>query len=1210
MSSNTGCARSTLKKSMLWTGAITILLVISSLAFAQESSTGNVSGTVTGPRGASVSGADITLTTRLTGQTTKTTTSPAGTYALRDLVPGEYILHVEAKGFQPADLLLRIQAASTATGDVKLQRLVAAGPVLVNTETPEVRGAVTSSQMEQIPTDRGGLDLTRLEPGVQLLDGRLLAPSKSALAATSIVGRNGRTTRMQVDGLDITDETVGATTTNLPVGGVQEVRVSQSLLPLSSGLTSAGLVNVITKSGANDIHGQFFGNFRDKAVGVAKFPGELNNSDNSYSREVFGGNVGGAWKKDKLFYFLSGEYFKQDLDTPVVFNAPFDGIKGSYKTPFHQTELAGRLDYKLSARSQLFYRFTYDNGSVVNAFGGSNFQPFKSRDNTPGNAVGFDFTRGSTIHSIRFAYNRFSNNITDAVLGAGVFDPAPGVSLNFGGGSGFASGPDPQAPQKTIQANTEGRYDVSKTYGGHTLRAGVVVNRISNLITANLFGLEPQVGSDTNPATVLLAGIGPFAGGASNPLNYPVDSISLGNGFDCFSEKSAAGSSCGGFSDTRIQAYAGDTWKVRPNLSATIGVQYVRDTGRTDSDLPAIPCSAVAASYGALAPCSGSDSLLNHFGGVPGLGNRVRQPNLNFAPQFGLAWDPGKSGRSVVRAGIGVYYDNNVFRNVLPDRVSRLASGAFHAQANDPCGSHGEVIFPGNIAQAAAGLCGQPIGSVVTQIADLQNAYQAANAVLTSASPNPSYLGQSLSSQQGLLAPNYQTPRSVQMNIGFQKQMWTTTVLSVDYLRNVGTHYLIGYDTNHVGDASHLDQNAAIHAINDTLAGNPLSSACLPAARAGASSQTAVNCYLTAVPGAGISDFAAHGLDSGGQYLGGLPASVFGLTPNTGSPASDNGAAFPGINPLVGRNTMFFPAGRSLYSGVQVSLRSTITSPMRGVRDGSLQVSYTHSSFRSNIAGGLGDQELLPLAVDFNHPIAFFGSASQDRKDQISLASFLDVRYGARLGVIAHFASPLPQTLFLPASDGASGEIFRTDVTGDGAFGGQSQNGASAYGDILPGTNIGSFGRAVKAKDLNNIIRMYNSNFGNQLTPAGAALVAAGLFSRSQLIQLGANAPAITPAPADNPSLAWLRTFDVTLSRPLKIGDRFVLEPGVSAFNVLNFANFDGPGNRLLGVLNGTVGTLNGTTKTERATNRIGLGSGAYSLGAPRQIQFGLKVTF
>ena len=110
----------------LWAGTIAVLLVISSLAHGQDSSTGNVSGTVTGPRGASVSGADLTITNKLTGQAARTTTSPAGTYAVRDLIPGEYILHVEAKGFQPADLLIRIQAAATATGDVKLHRVARA----------------------------------------------------------------------------------------------------------------------------------------------------------------------------------------------------------------------------------------------------------------------------------------------------------------------------------------------------------------------------------------------------------------------------------------------------------------------------------------------------------------------------------------------------------------------------------------------------------------------------------------------------------------------------------------------------------------------------------------------------------------------------------------------------------------------------------------------------------------------------------------------------------------------------------------------------------------------------------------------------------------------------------------------------------------------------------------------------------------------------
>ena len=105
--------------------------------------------------------------------------------------------------------------------------------------------------------------------------------------------------------------------------------------------------------------------------------------------------------------------------------------------------------------------------------------------------------------------------------------------------------------------------------------------------------------------------------------------------------------------------------------------------------------------------------------------------------------------------------------------------------------------------------------------------------------------------------------------------------------------------------------------------------------------------------------------------------------------------------------------------------------------------------------------------------------------------------------------------------------------------------------------------------------------------------------------------PPSPPLPADNVSLEWLRTFDLTLARARSsIGDRFVLEPSVSAFNVLNFANFDGPGNRLSGALNGTLGSVNGTSASERATNRIGPGSGVYSLGAPRQIQFGVRLTF
>ena len=254
------------------------------------------------------------------------------------------------------------------------------------------------------------------------------------------------------------------------------------------------------------------------------------------------------------------------------------------------------------------------------------------------------------------------------VQAADVFNPAPGISLNFGRRLGIRQWPQPASAsedecRRTLRAGTTS----PRLLGGHTLRFGVAVNRISNLISAHLFGLAPQVGSDTGLAVDRVrCSCGPFAGGASNPLNYPVDSITLGNGFNCFSENSGRGSPCGGFSDTRMQAYVGDTLEGslqhdRYHRSA------IRSRYRTSiSDLPAIPCSAVAASYGLRPLALAAIFCRITSGEFPVSADRMRQPNLNFAPQFGLAWDPGKSGRSVVRAGIGMYYDNNVFRTVLP----------------------------------------------------------------------------------------------------------------------------------------------------------------------------------------------------------------------------------------------------------------------------------------------------------------------------------------------------------------------------------------------------------------------------------------------------------------------------------------------------------------------------------------------------------------
>ena len=211
--------------------------------------------------------------------------------------------------------------------------------------------------------------------------------------------------------------------------------------------------------------------------------------------------------------------------------------------------------------------------------------------------------------------------------------------------------------------------------------------------------------------------------------------------------------------------------------------------------------------------------------------------------------------------------------------------------------------------------------------------------------------------------------------------------------------------------------------------------------------------------------------------------------------------------------------------------------------------------------------------------------------------------------------------MFLPNS-GNPGEIFRSDVTGDGTV-----------GDVVPGSNVGSFGRSITASSLNGFINSYNSAGANQLTPAGAALVSAGLFTQQQLAKLGAVTPSLQTAPPGNVGLSPRFTTDMYFSwllHPNKLihglGERVVIEPQIALFNVFNFQNFDPGGNTLNGVLSGTVGSANGTTRFNQAgcdpasapqlctgrTNLVapGSASGVNWYGVPRQWQFGVKLTF
>src|SRR2546426_241980 len=316
---------------------ILVLLIVLGVAFsvgtaqlaAQATiSTGSIQGTIMDQQGGVVPSAKVTITNKATGQKIAPEVMSSGTYSSGALLPGDYLVRVEVPGFKAVEMKVNVQVGVVTSGNISLEVgssstviTVETSTVQVNSEQVAVQGVVTTQQIEQLSINgRNFLDLAQLEPGVQIQDGGNFDPTKNGFSSISFGGRFGRTARIEVDGVDISDETVGTTTQNISPSAIEEFQISQSSLDLSTELTSSGAVNIVTRSGTNDWHGEGFYLFRDKRAGFANFPG---GQDLPFQRNHYGGRFGGPVWKDKVFFFLNAEHIKQDAFTPVTAPDPF-----------------------------------------------------------------------------------------------------------------------------------------------------------------------------------------------------------------------------------------------------------------------------------------------------------------------------------------------------------------------------------------------------------------------------------------------------------------------------------------------------------------------------------------------------------------------------------------------------------------------------------------------------------------------------------------------------------------------------------------------------------------------------------------------------------------------------------------------------------------------------------------------------------------------
>jgi hypothetical protein len=1151
-------------------GVLILLLASAGVSFGQRL-TGGISMRVTDPQGNAVPNVKAIVLSKEHGTKVEVTGTNEGEVTVADLAPGEYEVAIQHEGFRKTTVTLTVRIGVNTSLDIHLEVgsvsesiIVEASSVTVDTSKSTVQGVIEAAQIDQLPLNgRNFLDLAQMAPGVQVVDGGTFDPTKNQFAGVSVGGRSGRSTRIQVDGVDITDETVGTTVMNLTNESIEEFGIAQSSLDVSTDLTSTGAINIISRSGSNDIHGSGFGFWRrsDFAANNGALD-VLNPVKPVFSRDDYGGRLGGPFLKSKLFWFLS--YERQKQVGAITASLPADtltGFSGSFGAPEDEHMGGGRLDYNLTNSQHFFYKYTHDDNFGVTGFGGVGFSAFANKNSANAHAVGWDYTKGSWTNAIRFSFVKFVNGIVDANAAAGTPQPPQPVQINITGLGGFLYGPNANAPQATYQQNKQTKYDASFTHGKHTIQFGVAYNRIDEAGFASFFGLGPRLRASFSSGVAAV----PFsANGKGDPLNYKFNSAYIGNGLGYGSETPVLGLPFGGFINNRFAVYLHDTWRVSNTLTFNGGLRYDLDTGLTNHDL-------------ARAPGIGAFD--------PGLGGNPRNDNFRLGPQAGFAWNVRGDGKTVIRGGGGIYYETNIFNNILFDRTVNLPPGLGNATplVGAAPGAvpflispiDGSSLFnPSTDCKGAQpgtntpnSCIGASLGAAIPFVVNAEKAYIAASAQLAAKWPPPGAPPQ-FNIDKGvvsgdILDPNYKSPYGAQINIGVQRQIRSGLVLSVDYVMNRGVHFNMAVDRNRIGAADTLNVGLAQQAIAATL----------PDCGATTVDQAIVNCpnykskaHPTGRP-ATIDDFANFG--------------VSGACPGF------DGCAFGGKNINFRQMGVLEPVGVSRYQALQAQLTGKLGTwgPFKGV---TTNVSYALSRFNSSAV----DQDFLSASINNDVPTQYYGPAGEDHLHQLGVGLIMQLPFHFQLATSNYFRSNGPSNVLL-SPNGTAADIFTSDLNGDGTT-----------GDPLPGTNRGSFDRSFGVAGLNKLIAKYNATYAGMLTPAGQALVDAGLFTAAQLKALGAVAESVNPVPTNQKNNPLFYTTDVRLSWNWKFKERLSIQPSVDCFNLFNKTNTEGP---LSGVLSGAPGTISGTTAY---FTRVGAGSGSFSSGQPRALQFGIRVTF
>jgi len=762
-----------LRRVLLSCAGLLVLLCASGPARAQVAGA-TVSGTVTDASGSAVPLAQLAIRNTATGIVTTVTANSDGFYTAPNLIPGTYEATVSHSEFATAvrsEIVLTVGAQQVlnftlSVGSISQKIQVTGEAPVVELASSTVGAMVNSNTVVELPLNgRDWTQLATLEPGVNTIPTQ---PPDSASAGNrasrgygaqlSISGTRPQANNYRLDGISIVDYAGGSPGSvlgvSLGVDAVAEFSVLTSNYTAEYGRTSGGVVNAVTRSGTNEIHGDAYWFLRDEDFDARNF---FDKAIPLFHRNQFGASAGGPIQKDKTFFFFDYEGLREDLGVTNIDNVPSpdarNGIlhnaNGSITTitvdplvrpylafyPLPNAGLIGvgntghydialnslgdenfetfRLDRRLSASDSIFGTWFHDTAL--------NQQPDKLNNLLVANtsarqmlAVEETHVFSSTmVNSLRGGFNRVAtvtqqvvqalNSLAnDTSLGSFPGHAAPQITVS---GLAFMAG-GVGAP--TLVHHTwnsfQGYDDAFLTKGVHSIKFGFAFERMQHNF---------EIPTRPNGAFT-------FGSLTSFLLNEP--STFVGIVPNTLSPRGIRQSLAGG--------YVQDDWRVRPNLTLNLGLRY---------EMVTVPTEV----HNKLA------NLLTYTAPTPQLGSPYfKNPTLrNFEPRVGFSWDPFRNGKTAIRGAFGIF-------DVLPLNYEFLAT-------EDQAAPFATVITAQNL----------PAGSFPTIAASTSNL-------------NPSKL------QTGSI--QFNPPRNYLMiwNLNIQREITPNTTMMVGYVGNHGVHML------------------------------------------------------------------------------------------------------------------------------------------------------------------------------------------------------------------------------------------------------------------------------------------------------------------------------------------------------------------------------------------------------------------------------------